>query len=102
MGRSWAGVSSGSRYRQAKHHRWCLDEPQIRQYHLSRVLDPAKLWWEAIDLPVRTVQIVERLGVVAPIAYAAPSTHSCGHSSARNSCHVIGGARRTGFAITTV
>jgi hypothetical protein len=26
------------RYEQAKHHRWCLDGRQIRQYHLSRAL----------------------------------------------------------------
>lgn len=44
---------------QAKHHRWCLDESQIRQYHLSRVLDPAKVWWEAIGLPERTAQVVD-------------------------------------------
>lgn len=52
-GRAW------EHYQQAKHHRWCLDETQIRQYHLSRVLDPSRLWWEAIDLPVRTTQIVD-------------------------------------------
>jgi hypothetical protein len=44
---------------QAKHHRWFLDESQIRQYHLCRSLDPAKIWWEAIDLPARTVEIVD-------------------------------------------
>lgn len=46
-------------YRQEKHHRWCLDGPQIRQYHLSRALDPSRQWWEAIDLPARTVEIID-------------------------------------------
>jgi hypothetical protein len=45
---------------QAKHHRWCLDASQIRQYHLSRALAPSKSWWEAIELPPRTVEIVDR------------------------------------------
>jgi hypothetical protein len=47
------------RYQQDKHHRWCLDEGQIRQYHLSRMLDPRRQWWEAIDLPPRMVQILD-------------------------------------------
>lgn len=32
--------------RQQKHHRWCLDESQIRQYQLAGVLPPTQLWWE--------------------------------------------------------
>ena len=47
------------RFQQPKHHRWCLDSSQIRQYHLSRVLDPARSWWEAIELPPRTLEIVD-------------------------------------------
>ena len=47
------------RYQQDKHHRWCLDARQLRQYHLTHRLDPRKRWWEAIDLPPRTVHIVE-------------------------------------------
>ena len=47
------------RLEQDKHHRWCLDESQIRQYHLSRTLDPRKLWWEAIDIRERTLHIVD-------------------------------------------
>lgn len=55
-------------YQQAKHHRWCLDEAQIRQYHLCGALDPAKLWWESIDLPVRTAQVVDVGGAtIAPL-----------------------------------
>lgn len=66
------GVFTGSqweRYRQAKHHRWCLDESQLRQYHLTRTLAPSKLWWEAIDLPARTVQIIDLGGgmTLAPL-----------------------------------
>ena len=44
---------------QVKHHRWCLDGSQIHQYHLSRVLDPHKLWWEAIDIGARALQVVD-------------------------------------------
>jgi len=54
---------------QAKHHRWCLDESQIRQYHLCRSLDPARQWWEAIDLPERRVHLLDVGGgaTVAPL-----------------------------------
>jgi hypothetical protein len=48
-----------ARYEQAKHHRWCLDERQIRQYHLTRSLDTKKLWWEAIDLHERVLHVVD-------------------------------------------
>lgn len=48
-----------NRYEQDKHHRWCLDDRQIRQYHLSRSLDPGKLWWEAIDIPERTLHVID-------------------------------------------
>jgi hypothetical protein len=46
-------------YQQAKHHRWCLDGAQIRQYHLSRALDPTKEWWEAIELPARILEVLD-------------------------------------------
>jgi hypothetical protein len=45
--------------RQDKHHRWSLDESQIYQYHLGGALHPHIRWWEAIDTPRRTVQVVE-------------------------------------------
>jgi hypothetical protein len=45
--------------RQNKHHRWALDERQIYQYHLGAALHPHIRWWEAIDVPRRSVQIVE-------------------------------------------
>lgn len=47
------------RFQQAKHHRWCLDPSQVRQYHLSAALDPKRSWWEAIELPPRTVEIID-------------------------------------------
>jgi hypothetical protein len=47
------------RYQQAKHHRWCLDEAQIHQYHLCHQLDPRKQWWEAIQLPPRTLEVID-------------------------------------------
>jgi hypothetical protein len=54
--RTWLGWE---RFQQEKHHRWCLDEGQIRQYHLGRMLDASRQWWEAIDLPPRMVQIID-------------------------------------------
>ena len=48
-----------SRFEQDKHHRWCLDASQIRQYHLSRALDPRKLWWEAIDVRERALHVID-------------------------------------------
>ena len=44
---------------QAKHHRWSLDDGQIRQYHLSGALHPHVRWWEAMEIPRRSVQFVE-------------------------------------------
>jgi hypothetical protein len=45
--------------RQNKHHRWALDEPQIFQYHLGGALHPQVRWWEAMDVPRRSLQFVE-------------------------------------------
>ena len=56
------GVRKGglwNRFEQDKHHRWCLDERQIRQYHLTRSLDPKKLWWEAIDIGERKLYVID-------------------------------------------
>lgn len=54
---------------QAKHHRWCLDESQIRQYHLTRALDPKRQWWEGIDLPARRIEVIDMGGgaTLAPL-----------------------------------
>ena len=39
---------------QRKHHRWCLDESQIRRYRLAHVLPPKRrFWWERIDVASR-------------------------------------------------
>ena len=48
-----------SQFEQDKHHRWCLDEGQIRQYHLTRSLEPTRAWWEAIDIRERTLHVVD-------------------------------------------
>ncbi|WKZ83256.1 MAG: hypothetical protein QY307_03180 [Acidimicrobiia bacterium] len=57
------------RYRQEKHHRWSIDRAQISQYRLSRSLDPARHWWEGIELPPRTLQIIDvgAGGTAAPL-----------------------------------
>jgi hypothetical protein len=74
LGRNYVHISIRTRsgwesYQQAKHHRWCLDRSQIRQYHLSRALDPSRRWWEAIDLPARTLEVfdVGGGGVTVPL-----------------------------------
>lgn len=56
------GVSVGGQWahvRQSKHHRWSLDDAQIRQYHLAGALHPNVRWWEAMEVPRRSVQFVE-------------------------------------------
>ncbi len=40
---------------QAKHHRWCLDAPQIRQYGLSGILSPLIDWWERSQIGTRQI-----------------------------------------------
>jgi hypothetical protein len=45
--------------RQNKHHRWMLDEQQVFQYHLGGALHPQVRWWEAMDVPRRSLQFVE-------------------------------------------
>jgi hypothetical protein len=46
--------------RQDKHHRWSLDEEQIDQYHLVGALHPHIRWWEAMEVPRRSIQFMER------------------------------------------
>jgi hypothetical protein len=56
------GLSLGDqwvRIRQSKHHRWTLDEAQIDQYHLGGALHPHVRWWEAMEVPGRSLQLVE-------------------------------------------
>ena len=45
--------------RQNKHHRWSLDEGQIYQYHLGGALHPSIRWWEAMDVPRRSLQFLQ-------------------------------------------
>lgn len=61
------GVSVGGQWthiRQSKHHRWSLDDAQIGQYHLAGALHPHVRWWEAMEVPRRSVQFVELGGGV--------------------------------------
>lgn len=46
-------------YRQAKHHRWMLETRQISVYGLGDSLDPSISWWEAIELPPCSLQVIE-------------------------------------------
>lgn len=43
---------------QHKHHRWHLDEGQVRQYGLGAQLDPRRLWVEHIRLAERRVEFL--------------------------------------------
>src|SRR5262249_25613712 len=63
------GPAGWERYEQDKHHRWFLDEAQLRQYHLTRSLAPKKVWWESIDIRERIQHIVDLGGglTVAPL-----------------------------------
>jgi hypothetical protein len=63
-GRNWVhiGVCVGEHWmhvRQDKHHRWALDEAQIYQYHLGGALHPHVRWWESIEVPRRSVQLID-------------------------------------------
>src|SRR5262249_28412765 len=61
-------TSPGERWfhiRQNKHHRWSLNEAQILQYHLGGALHPRVRWWEATDVPRRTLHVVEHGDEVA-------------------------------------
>jgi hypothetical protein len=62
--RNWVhiGVSTGEQWvhiRQSKHHRWSLNEAQIGQYQLGSALHPHIRWWEAMEVPRRSVEFVE-------------------------------------------
>jgi hypothetical protein len=61
QGGPFASSPSGQWFhvRQDKHHRWSLDERQIYQYHLGGALHPHVRWWEAIEVPRRSVQVME-------------------------------------------
>ena len=60
-------VSNGEQWvqiRQSKHHRWSLDQEQIYQYHLGGALHPHIRWWEAMEVPRRSVHFVEAGGAM--------------------------------------
>ncbi|MDI4232506.1 hypothetical protein OZ411_06740 [Bradyrhizobium sp. Arg237L] len=43
---------------QSKHHRWSLDDDQVRRYQLGHVLDPHFKWWEQIDVSHRECHVM--------------------------------------------
>lgn len=45
-------------FARAKHHRWRLDERQIRRYALSAYLDPTKTWWENFNITPRQLHVL--------------------------------------------
>jgi hypothetical protein len=45
--------------RQNKHNRWLLDERQIYQYHLGGALHPHIRWWEAMEVPRRSLSVIQ-------------------------------------------
>jgi hypothetical protein len=58
-GRPGEGHQPWFHIRQNKHHRWSLDQNQIEQYHLGGALHPHIRWWEAMDVPRKSIQFVE-------------------------------------------
>ena len=56
--------------RQNKHHRWSLDETQILQYHLGGALHPDVQWWEAMEVPRRSLQLLPDAGPRETLAAA--------------------------------
>ena len=65
LGRNWVHIGVRQELvwrhaRQHKHHRWCLDARQVSQYRLASSLDPGMRWWEAVDLPRRSLQIIDQ------------------------------------------
>jgi hypothetical protein len=51
-------------YRQDKHHRWFLDAGQIEAYDIAGALPPGIRWWEAMDIPKRSVHFLDLGGGV--------------------------------------
>jgi hypothetical protein len=73
LGENWVhiGVRQELVWRHAvqhKHHRWCLDGRQIKQYHLGGALSADMRWWEAASIPRRSLQIIDQGPVtIAPL-----------------------------------
>jgi hypothetical protein len=55
--------------RQNKHNRWSLDEAQVHQYHVGGALHPHIRWWEATEVPRRSVQFIEIRGGIITLAF---------------------------------
>ena len=55
-------------YRQHKHHRWFLDAGQIEAYNIAGALHPGVRWWEAMDIPKRSVHFLDLGGGVTVAA----------------------------------
>lgn len=52
------GGESSIDFKQDKHHRWCLDGSQIKQYGLQGRLSPGWRWWEHMELRGRQLHFV--------------------------------------------
>jgi hypothetical protein len=60
-------VASGERgliHKPSRHlgkcHRWCLEQSQVRRYHLGHALQPqGRYWWERIDIEERACRFHE-------------------------------------------
>lgn len=55
-------------YRQSKHHRWFLDAGQIEAYNIAGALHPSVRWWEAMDIPERSVHLLDLGGGITVAA----------------------------------
>lgn len=54
---SWVppAAAAWDEFVQPKHHRWYLDDAQIRTYRLGKQLHPRLKWWEGISVPPRQI-----------------------------------------------
>lgn len=52
------GVTDPTSVLQHKHHRWCLEESQIRNYDIGSSLSPSRRWWESMNLPPRELTFI--------------------------------------------
>lgn len=52
-------LGHGTVVRQHKHHRWKLDEPQIRQYSAGAQLPLGSEYWEHVGLSNRTISFID-------------------------------------------
>ena len=55
-------------YRQDKHHRWFLDASQVEQYNIAGALHPSVRWWEEMQIPGRSVHVLELGGGITVAA----------------------------------